>query len=158
MEKIWKEITKINFSTCEDCLKELKKNNFRVSPWIEDIVKRNNYKFSNYKFPIKLVRKYVRDFGFDKPVELEIIYKEIKKLGYDLVPPEIAIYVRSMYKEQPTGEWLRFATPLNSMIDSDGVPHLPKLGKALGLVFVETYWSYPGAIFHPHNDFVVQKK
>jgi len=158
MEKIWKEITKINFSTCEDCLKELKKNNFRVSPWIEDIVKRNNYKFSNYKFPIKLVRKYVRDFGFDKPVELEIIYKEIKKLGYDLVPPEIAIYVRSMYKEQPTGEWLRFATPLNSMIDSDGVPHLPKLGKALGLFFVETYWSYPKAIFHPHNDFVMMVK
>ena len=155
MEKIWKEITKINFSTCEDCLKELKKNNFRVSPWIEDIVKRNNYKFSNYKFPIKLVRKYVRDFGFDKPVELEIIYKEIKKLGYDLVPPEIAIYVRSMYKEQPTGEWLRFATPLNSMIDSDGVHHLPKLGKALGLYFLETYWSYPKAIFHPHNDFVM---
>ena len=158
MEKIWKEITKINFSTCEDCLKELKKNNFRVSPWIEDIVKRNNYKFSNYKFPIKLVRKYVRDFGFDKPVELEIIYKEIKKLGYDLVPPEIAIYVRSMYKEQPTGEWLRFATQLNSMIDSDGVPHLPKLGKALGLFFVETYWSYPKAIFHPHNDFVMMVK
>ena len=158
MEKIWKEITKINFSTCEDCLKELKKNNFRVSPWIEDIVKRNNYKFSNYKFPIKLVRKYIRDFGFDKPVELEIIYKEIKKLGYDLVPPEIAIYVRSMYKEQPTGEWLRFATPLNSMIDSDGVPHLPKLGKALGLFFVETYWSYPKAIFHPHNDFVMMVK
>ena len=25
---------------------------------------------------------------------------------------------------------LRFATPMKSMIDSDNVPHLPKLGKA----------------------------
>ena len=50
------------------------------------------------------------------------------------------------------------ATPLNSMIDSDGVPHLPKLGKALGFYFVETYWSYPKAIFHPHNDFVMMIK
>ena len=94
----------------------------------------------------------------DNPVELQMIYKKIEKLGYKLVPPEIAIYVRLIYKEQPIGEWLRFATPLNSMIDSDGVPHLPKLGKALGLYFVETYWSYPKAIFHPHNDFVIMTK
>ena len=62
------------------------------------------------------------------------------------------------YKIQPKGEWLRFATPLNSMIDEDGVPHLPKLGSALGFLFIETYWSYPDAIFHPHNDFIVLKK
>ena len=49
------------------------------------------------------------------------------------------------------------AVPLDSMIDSDGVPHLPKLGKGLGKLFIETYWSYPGAIFHPHNDFIVKK-
>ena len=61
------------------------------------------------------------------------------------------------YDEQKTGEWLRFATPLDSMIDSDGVPHLPKLGRALNKYFIETYWSYPEAIFHPHNEFVVKK-
>jgi len=46
---------------------------------------------------------------------------------------------------------------MNSLIDSDGVPHLPKLGKALNRFFIETYWSYPKAIFHPHNKFVVMK-
>ena len=50
------------------------------------------------------------------------------------------------------------AVDFKSMIDSDGVPHLPKLGRALGKNFIETYWSYPGAIFHPHNDFLVMKK
>ena len=35
------------------------------------------------------------------------------------------------------------------MVDIDGVPHLPKIGKALGFFFLETYWSYPDAIFHP---------
>ena len=155
MEKIWKEITKIDFVSCEELLENLKKNNYKVSPWIEDIVKKNNYKFNNIKFPIRLVRKYVKDFGFTNPTELQKIYKKIEKSGYKLVPPEIAIYSRLMYEEQPTGEWLRFATPLNSMIESDPVPHLPKLGKALGLYFLETYWSYPKAIFHPHNDFVM---
>ena len=74
------------------------------------------------------------------------------------MPPDIAIRTRLKYKEQKTGEWLRFATPLKSMIDRDGVPHLPKLGKALGKYFIETYWSYPKAIFFPHNEFVVAKK
>ena len=62
-----------------------------------------------------------------------------------------------LYKDQKKGEWLRFAVPMRSMIDSDNVPHLPKLGKALGQYFIETYWSYPKAVFHPHNEFVVMK-
>ena len=75
-----------------------------------------------------------------------------------MVPPDIAIRTRLIYLEQKKGEWLRFATPFNSMIDTDNVPHLPKLGSALGKYFIETYWSYPKAIFHPHNEFVVYKK
>ena len=65
------------------------------------------------------------------------------------MPPDIAFRSRLQYHEQKTGEWLRFATPMNSLIDSDGVPHLPKLGKALNSFFIETYWSYSKAIFHP---------
>ena len=74
MEKIWKEITKIDFVSCEELLENLKKNNYKVSPWIEDIVKKNNYKFNNIKFPIRLVRKYVKDFGFTNPTELQKIW------------------------------------------------------------------------------------
>ena len=83
--------------------------------------------------------------------------KKLKKKNYSLVSPDIALRTRLIYKEQKKGEWLRFATPLKSMIDSDNVPHLPKLGKALDKYFIETYWSYPGAVFHPHNEFVVMK-
>ena len=73
------------------------------------------------------------------------------------MPPEIAFILRMEYKNQPTSEWLRIATPLNSMIDRDGIPHLPKLGSALGNYYIETYWAWPEAIFHPHNEFLVQK-
>ena len=77
--------------------------------------------------------------------------------NFKLVDPILALICRGLYLEQPTGEWLRFATPFDSMLDSDGVSHLPKLGKALNLFFVETYWSYPKAIFHPHNEFIFWK-
>ena len=95
--------------------------------------------------------------GFKKPTELKKIYKKIKDNGFKLVNPDIALRVRLKYKNQKTGEWLRFATSFNALIDSDGVPHLPKLGKALNTLFIETYWSYPKAIFHPHNEFIVMK-
>ena len=35
-------------------------------------------------------------------------------------------------KKSKKGEWLRIATNMKSMIDSDNVPHLPKLGRAFG--------------------------
>ena len=36
------------------------------------------------------------------------IYKKAKQKGLDLVPPEIAIYSRLIYKKQKNGEWIRF--------------------------------------------------
>tara|TARA_B100000886_G_C20161176_1_gene382153 strand:- start:234 stop:626 length:393 start_codon:yes stop_codon:yes gene_type:complete len=118
--------------------------------------KRNNIILTKRKYD--LYRLTVKKLGFNKATKLKEIYSKIIKEGYELVPPDIALRTRLKYKEQKVGEWLRFATPLKSMIDSDGVPHLPKLGKALGKYFIETYWSYPRAIFFPHNEFVVTKK
>ena len=114
-------------------------------------------KLSMVKKKIFLYRIKVKELGFNKPTQLKDIYKKFKKLKYELVTLDIALLTRLEYSEQKKGEWLRFATSLNSLIDSDGVPHLPKLGKALDKMFVETYWSYPKAIFHPHNEFVVMK-
>lgn len=150
----WKKIESINLNSCLELLTELKLKGYKISPWIENIVKINGYKFNNNKSPIYLVRKKLQDFGFDKATQLKDIYAAVEQNGYELVTPEIAMFTRTLYDEQPTGEWLRFATPFDAMVDSDGVPHLPKLGKALGSFFIETYWAYPGAIFHPHNEFV----
>ena len=95
------------------------------------------------------------DLGFNDACKLKDIYEKFNSEGFSTVSPEIAILTRLLYDEQPNKEWLRIATPLDSMIDSDGIPHLPKLGKGIGMYFIETYWSYPNAIFHPHNEFVV---
>tara|TARA_Y200000002_G_scaffold358027_1_gene341036 strand:+ start:31 stop:522 length:492 start_codon:yes stop_codon:yes gene_type:complete len=156
--KIWKEISEIKFGNCSELLGEYKKRRIHASPWIENIVKKYNFPFSNDFKLIKLARIKVEELGFFNQTNLGEIYKKIKDKNLELVPPEIALYSRLIYDEQTTGEWLRFATPLDSMIDTDNVPHLPKIGKALNTYFVETYWSYPKAVFHPHNEFVVIEK
>jgi len=154
----WIKITEIKFKNVNECVIELKNKGYYVSPWIENIVTKYNYKFEKNNLPISLDRITVNDLGFKGPTELLDIYNKLESSGFKLVSPEIAIYSRLIYVDQPSGEWVRFATPLKSMIDTDGVPHLPKLGSALGKKFIETYWSYPKAIFHPHNDFIVQSK
>ncbi len=152
----WKTIKDVRVTNLQKCLVKLRKK-YVVSHWIDDIVKRNkNKKYKKNKI-VHLYRINVKELGFNKPTTLKKIYLKLKSKGFSPVPIEYAIYTRFMYDEQPSGEWLRIAVPLSSMIDSDGIPHLPKLGKGLGKLFIETYWSYPGAIFHPHNDFIVKK-
>ena len=95
------------------------------------------------------------DLGIKKATYLKDIYKILKKKKLKLLEPEIALYASTKIKIKKKGTWIRFATPLKSMIDTDGIPHLPKVGYALNKYFVETYWSYPKAVFHPHNSFII---
>ena len=157
MTKVWKIIKPEKYKDVIDCIKALKKKKVHISPWIEDIITNNKNNLIITKKTVYLFKINVSSLGFKKPTQLKNIYQKLKQKGFKLVPPDIAFRSRFQYHEQKKGEWLRFATPMNSLIDSDGVPHLPKLGKALNRFFIETYWSYPKAIFHPHNKFVVMK-
>jgi|TARA_R110000824_G_scaffold401719_1_gene614117 hypothetical protein len=152
--KHWKIINNLEYPTPKECVDGLISKGYNVSKWIINIA--DNLEVKEHKYPVHLSRVRVEQLGFEGPCKLKDIYQRFDDNGYKLVPPELAIFTRFLYDEQPTGEWLRIATPLDSMIDTDGVPHLPKLGKALDMFFIETYWSYPDAIFHPHNDFVVR--
>ena len=157
MKKPWKILNKPKYKNIQECLVDLKKKNVVISHWILDILKNKKNKIFITNKKVKLYRIKVKNLGFLKPTTLKKIYQKLDKLNYQLVPVDVALRTRLAYKIQKKGEWLRIATDMKSMIDSDNVPHLPKLGRALNKMFVETYWSYPGAIFHPHNEFVVCK-
>ena len=158
MKKIWITIKPSKRTSIKSEINYLKKNDIILSPWIENIFfnKKNKIKLSKNK--IELYKIKVKSLGFKKATTLQKIYKKILQSGYNLVEPDLALRARLYYKHQKKGEWLRFATPFKSMIDTDGVPHLPKLGRALNKYFIETYWSYKNAIFHPHNEFIVKKE
>jgi hypothetical protein len=153
MKNPWKVIEGFNYGSVIECVEDLHIKGYMASEWIMDIAK--NLKVKQHKYPIELFRVKTSDLGFNDACELQEIYEKLYSEGFSTVSPEIAILTRLLYDEQPNKEWLRIATPFESMIDSDGIPHLPKLGKGLGMYFIETYWSYPNAIFHPHNEFVV---
>jgi|TARA_R100001377_G_C3186673_1_gene108829 hypothetical protein len=153
MNTPWKTVQKFDYNSVSECISKLKEDGYKVSEWITDVGNRLEVKSHNY--PVDLFRVKVSDLGFDSACKLKDIYQELFAKGFNTVSPDIAILTRFLYDEQPNGEWLRIATPFDSMTDSDGIPHLPKLGRGLGMYFIETYWSYRDAIFHPHNEFLV---
>ena len=153
--KKWCELSLKGDETASNIVLKLIANDIKISDWIVDISLGLNSNLKN-KYNLWLVS--LGDLGFNGPTKIKDFYVELEKNGYTTVPPEIALILRGDYTEQPKTEWLRVATPLNAMIDRDGVPHLPKLGSALGNLYVETYWAWPEAIFHPHNEFIVEKK
>ena len=156
--KVWKKVKRNTHRNLSVCITDLEKKGFLLSPWIKNIYKNKKNKIIFVNKDFDLYRIKLVDLGFKKPAKLKDVYKLIKRKNFKLVSPDLALRARFLYLNQKKGEWLRFATPLDSMLDTDGVPHLPKLGRALGKYFIETYWSYPNAIFHPHNEFVVTRK
>ena len=151
------QIKNFEFETGNELLKFLKKKKIIFSPWIENIFNKKKFKSKKY-LPLELlIINLENDLGIKKATYLKDIYKILKKKKLKLLQPEIALYASTKIKIKKKGTWIRFATPLKSMIDTDGIPHLPKVGYALNKYFVETYWSYPKAVFHPHNSFIICK-
>ncbi len=141
MKDPWKIIKECKFRNMHECVEMLLKKNYQVSHWIRDIAKRTETDFKNIKFPVTLIRLKVSELGIKSATTLKTIYNLLENNNFKLVDPLIAINSRFYYDEQPKGEWLRFAVPFNSMIDSDGVPHLPKLGQGLGMYFLENNFA-----------------
>ena len=151
------ELNSFELKNSKFLLKKIKKKHV-VSPWIENTLKNIKFK-KKYKFPIRVVEINLKnDLKLNKPSYLYVIHKKINYFGYKLIPPEIAIYSCLFLKNKKPGKWQRFGTPLRSLIDDDSIPHLPKLGYGLNKTFIETYWAYKKAVFHPHNNFIVIKK
>ena len=138
MNTPWKTVQKFDYNSVSECISKLKEDGYKVSEWITDVGNRLEVKSHNY--PVDLFRVKVSDLGFDSACKLKDIYQELFAKGFNTVSPDIAILTRFLYDEQPNGEWLRIATPFDSMTDSDGIPHLPKLGRGLGMYFIETYF------------------
>ena len=158
MVKKWKTIKLNKDLSPKSIIERYESRNIVVSHFVKNIYinSKNKLNYPDME-DIDLFKVKLSYLGFNKQTELQSFYSKILSEGYNLVNPLVALISREHYLEQKNREWLRFATPHDGLIDTDGTPHLIKLGKALNIFFIETYWSYPKAIFHPHNEFIISK-
>ena len=73
----WKTIKNIKITNLQKCLFKLKKK-YIVSPWIEDIVKKNKTRKYKKSKIVHLYRISVKSLGFNKPTKLKKIYSKLK--------------------------------------------------------------------------------
>ena len=106
MNKPWKIIKKEDFKNTAQLIQELQEKKYILSEWILDIFKNYESKINQSDLPIYLYRIFVKDLGIKQATTLKEIYVEFKKLGYELVEPEMALITRLNYDEQEKGEWL----------------------------------------------------
>ena len=153
--KLWKLLERPPYTNGKQYCDALIKRGYRLSDWIINIASRSDFPIDTTAWPLPLVRVSLGLLGFEGPTTLKDFYSAADGEGFENPSPEAALALRFNYDEQPIGEWLRVATKMDQMVDSDKVPHLPKLGKALNHFYIETFWAYPNAVFHPHNEFVM---
>ena len=112
-------------------MKAMKKEDFKISDWAEDMMKQPTFTVVSSESEILLAEISVGDLGFKKGAT----YKEIceravgMKMEHNgetytvaLCPAEAGPQFRLQYKNQPKGEWLRIA--MEPITGSDGDRYL----------------------------------
>src|ERR1035437_3748493 len=139
--KTWKTIT-IN--------KKPSTEGIQISDWAEDMLKKVKW---NKKQRIDLVRITVGELFNDTNLHTtDEIYAKAKKKGLSLCPPQVGLQLRVDYKDQPMNEWLYMV--MKPITDSYGGPHVFKLGRRDGGLWLYSIWANPGNAWHPLHEFV----
>ncbi len=113
-----------------------------VSDWAKDLV--SKIRPSKKKEDVSLVICTPKDLGFTSmPTTAELFDEDnLAQYGVELCPPEVGIYLRNKYLEQPQGEWLYIAhTPITD--SSDGVPFVFNVEcDSDGSRWLDGFWAY----------------
>jgi hypothetical protein len=107
---------------------------------------------------IRLVKLNNIQLGLGKIARRDIIYKQIKRFGLELCPPEVGPLLRIQYTDQPNGEWLLIG--MNSICCSPRDPRIFDVGRGDSGLWLISYdgaggrtWgtSYQWIFVRPHD-------
>ena len=115
---VWKTIKLGTHKNADALRKALKKADFRISDWGNDILGKPAFTVASAEEEIQLVNLSVADLGFKEGATYKNICAKAKELGLELCPNEVGPQLRLQYKDQPKGEYLRIA--MEPITDSDG--------------------------------------
>jgi len=124
--KVWKKIKLGTHKDADALRKALKKADFKIGNWGNDILGKPAFTVAIAEEEIQLVNLSVAELGFKDGATYGNICAKAKELGLELCPNEVGPQLRLQYKDQPKGEWLRIA--MEPIADSDGNPDIFTVG------------------------------
>ena len=115
---VWKTIKLGTHKDADALRKAMKKANFTIGDWANDILSKSAFTVASAEEEIQLVNMSVAELGFKDGATYGNICSKAKELGLELCPNEVGPQLRLQYKDQPKGEYLRIA--MEPITDSDG--------------------------------------
>jgi hypothetical protein len=106
----WRTITLGMFKRQRALLNALDDAHIHIGESAEEALHAAAFMVSQDSSTVQLVVLKAEDLGFDSDmVRLGDIYVKARQLGFALCRPEIAVYLRLAYRDQPLGDFLRVA-------------------------------------------------
>lgn len=143
----WKTIT-IGTKTKDQLLKEFEKKKINISDYAKNMV--NKIDFSTKKETIDLVKLRVSELGLKDYPTTDEIYTKAKELGYNLCPPEVALYLRLKDENQPLGDWYRIA--MKQISDRYGYPSVFNLVHHDDGLWLYDSWARSDRRWYPDDE------
>lgn len=152
--KTWRKL-EVGLLRSVDSYRELMtEGGFKVGDYASKIL--NNMKLVEVLTTLDLVIVSVAELGFFEGATFAQIVERARQLGLELCPAEVGPVLRSAYKDQPRGEWLRIA--MDPIADSDGFLSVFRVGRDGDGLWLHAGWFYPQYVFGPGDRWVFVRK
>ena len=127
---------------------------FKVSEYAGQIL--NKTKLVRVLTELELVVVSVAELGFAEGATFAQIVERAQQLGLEVCPAEVGPALRSAYKDQPKGEWLRIA--MKPIAGSGGGLLVFNVEHDDGGLWLSTLWFGPQCVFNPDGRWVFVRK
>lgn len=144
----WKTI-KINTMTKAKILKALKDKKVNISSYAQSMIDKIDFGKEEKLNLIKITPKEMGLTGYPTTTQ---IYEKAKELGYELCPPETALFLRLHYLDQPLYNWIKVG--MEPIAGSDGHPGIFRVARGVGGLWLGSYWTRPLREWNPDSEFV----
>lgn len=139
----------------QELLRELQENKILFPDDIPSMLNSDNFEVARTHEQISFIRIKVKYLGFYDGATTEQIYVEARRLGLELVPPEVGPNLRLAHLDQPLNEG--YVIGMKPIISHDGSPvifivvHIED-GLGLGLRLADRQ------VWHPDDEFIFRPR
>ena len=146
----WRKLQIGLISSVESLRQLLVDDGFKISEYAGQIL--NKAQLIKSITELELVIVTQADLGFPEGTTFENMVLRAKDYDLEKCPAELGPYLRSIYTDQPKGEWLRIA--MEPLSVSGGYLRVFRVGHDVDGLWLYMYWFDPRDVWNPVDQWV----
>lgn len=146
LEEFEREIAQRNKNAKHDS------HGIRVSPFVKDVMQREDFPTLKSQEKISLVHLKVSDLGFKERMTILVIYRRAQELGLELCPPEVGAYKCLQNTKQQVVESYHIA--MKQIDNRRGSPQVFSMARSEDSSYLLDQTAYPSWSWSPNTELV----